>query len=377
MKDTLGRPATPASLSRAASVPLGRRGFLGAFGLGLLLAGCASPGAGGTSPSGTAAASASAGALPAGVSENALGAQSLALGEPVTGGTLTVGLSAPVEALDPAGSVASNFTVLRAIFDVLFVYDETGNVVPELAESLATDDRGTTWKMKLPAGLKFTDGTDFNADAVVKHLTRLGAEGSQSRAAADVRQIARMEAADETTVTMVLKAANMTFPKIFVWGQPGGPSMIPSPTSVEKYGSQIGSHPVGVGPFKLKSFQSGADIVLERNGDYRRPGQPYLDGLRFVNATDSQTRLSAAIAGDIDLAATQSGSDLADAAAAGLVDVPGDRRGPARLRVGGVGETQPIQIRRPRPPGVPVAFEHEVGSGQEARELERPHPRGT
>jgi peptide/nickel transport system substrate-binding protein len=142
-----------------------------------------------------------------------------------------------------------------------------------------------------------------------------------SRSAGDVRQIKKMVATDAETVAFTLKAPSMVFPKIFVWGQPGGASLIPSPTAVKKLGNEFASKPVGVGPFKVKSFKAGGDIVLERNEDYRVKGQPYLDGLEFVTATDTQTRLSAAVAGDIDLAPTQSGVDLAQATEGGLTSL--------------------------------------------------------
>ncbi|WP_431710519.1 ABC transporter substrate-binding protein [Glutamicibacter uratoxydans] len=283
----------------------------------LLLASCggAAPEEG-TTTSTDSEASAS---LQPGVEQSALGAQSLSRGTPVAGGSLSVGLIAPIESLDPTTSVASGGSVMRAIFDSLFVYDDKGEVVPELAESLETTDEGKTWIMKLPSGVKFTDGTDFNAEAVVIHLNNLAKEGSISRAAADVRQIEKMTAVDETTIELVLQSPNMIFPKIFVWGVPGGPSLIPSPTAVKELGDKFATAPVGVGPFKVKSFQSGGNIVLERNPDYRIGGQPLLDELVFVSATDSQSRLSAAIAGDIDMGLTQSGTDLREAANGGLV----------------------------------------------------------
>ncbi len=257
--------------------------------------------------------------LPLGVGVTSSGAQTLERGEPQPGGSLTAAMNAPVESLDPAAAPFTGAVAMRAIFDSLFVYDDDANVVPELAESIETTDEGKTWTMKLPSGVTFTDGTDFNADAVIQHLTRLGAEGSQSRSAGDVRTIESMESPDPQTVVFTLREPNILFPRIFVWGQPGGPGLIPSPTAVATYGDQIGLHPVGVGPFKLKSFQSGGDIVLEKNEDYRIEGQPYLDEIRFVTATDTQSRLSAAIAGDIDLAPTQSGLDLRDASENGLV----------------------------------------------------------
>lgn len=287
--------------------------LVGIASLSLVLAGCASgndtPATSGTPTD----------ALPEGVFVTDSGAQALALGDPVTGGALTVGHFAPIESLDPTTSVGSGAAVMRAIFDVLFVYDAKGEVVPELAESLETTDGGKTWIMKLPADVKFTDGTDFNSEAIVKHLENLASEGSMSRAAGDVRQIESMSTPDALTLEMVLKEPNMTFPKVFVWGIPGGPSMIPSPTAVEKLGDSFGSAPVGAGPFQVKSFQSGGDVVLERNPDYYLSEYPYLDELTFKNTTDSQSRLAAAQAGDIDMGSSKSATDMVQARDAGLI----------------------------------------------------------
>lgn len=287
----------------------------------LLLASCGGATAGSGTSTETGTNTEAAASLAPGVEETPLGAQSLSRGTPVAGGSLSVGMMAPVESLDPTTSVSSGGVVMRAVFDSLFVYDDQGEVIPELAESLETTDDGKTWIMKLPTDVKFTDGTDFNADAVVAHLENLAKEGSISRAAGDVRQIEKMTATAPDTVEFVLERPNMVFPKIFVWGVPGGPSLIPSPTAVKKLGNKFATAPVGVGPFMVTDFKPGGNIVLERNPDYRIKDQPLLDELVFVSATDTQSRLSAAIAGDIDLASTQSGTDLIEAENGGLVSL--------------------------------------------------------
>lgn len=249
------------------------------------------------------------------------GAQSLERGVARPGGTLRVGMLAAPESLDPGGVVSLQASLMHLIYDSLFVYDELGNVKPELAQSIETTDGGTTWIMKLPAGVKFHDGTDFNSAAVVAHLNRVGREGSLSRSATDVRQIASMETPDDTTVTFTLTKSNMTFPKIFVTAVVLAAGMVPSPTAVAQYGDRFGLHPVGVGPFKVKQFSPGGDVVLERNENYRIKGQPLLDGLTFVVAADTQSRLQAAIAGDLDIGSTQNGRDLAQATGGGLTSL--------------------------------------------------------
>ncbi|GAA3692042.1 glutathione ABC transporter substrate-binding protein GsiB [Arthrobacter ginkgonis] len=258
-------------------------------------------------------------ALPAGVTVTATGGQAFQRNAAVDGGTLRTGTIAPVETLDPMSPLNSGgLPVARAVFDALFVYDKDGASVPELAKSLESTDKGKTWTLKLPADVKFSDGTAFNSEAVKKHVERLASEKSQSRSAGDARNVAKMETPDATTLVLTLKNETMRFPKFFTYGITGIGALVPSPTAVEKYGAGFGQKIVGAGPFTLESFQAGGEIKLKKNPNYRLAGKPHLDGLTFVTATDTQSRLAGTIAGDLDLASTQAASDLVDAEAGGL-----------------------------------------------------------
>lgn len=237
------------------------------------------------------------------------------------GGSLSIGLMTAAESLDPAGVVSGQAGVMRAIYDPLFVYDEKGNVVPELAKSIETTDNGKTWVMKLPTGVKFSDGTDFNAQAVVDSLTRVGSPQSLARSAGDIRAIDSMTTEGVDTVHFVLKAPNATFPKVLVPAGVLSAGMITSPAAVAKEGAQFGVRPVGTGPFMVKSFTPGGEIVMVKNPNYRIPGKPHLDELKFVPATDSNARLSAVVSGTLDMGATQSGTDLRQATDQGLTSL--------------------------------------------------------
>jgi peptide/nickel transport system substrate-binding protein len=255
-----------------------------------------------------------------GISLNENGGQVLERTEPTDGGELVVGMIAPVETLDPLAQLGSpGQEVTRFVHDSLMNFDAEGNVVPDLTESLETTDDGTNWTMTLPTGVAFHDGTPFDAAAVVAHLDRIKAEGSTSSSAGDIRAIASYAAPDATTVTFTLPAPNMTFPTTFApTGAAFAAAFVPSPTAYTALGAGYGSAPVGVGPFRVESFQPGGDIVLVANEDYRIEGLPYLDRLRFVTATDSQARLAAAQSGDIDIAMTQVSTDFARAEDGGL-----------------------------------------------------------
>lgn len=259
--------------------------------------------------------------LPEGVVVRDDGAWMLERNEPVEGGTLTVALEAAVEFVDPARTEGSGGgALLRAVFDELFHYDSDGEVVPHLAESLETADNGKTWELKLREGVTFTDGSPLDAAAVIAHWQRIGEEGSTSRSAAEVRRIERLEATDSTTVTVVLAQRSLNFPKV-IMATPGHMNFIGSPAAAAQWGSEVGFHPVGAGPFSVESFTSNGDAILKKNPDYWRDGLPYLDTLHFVTAVDTQSRLSAALAGDLDLAMSQIGVDLQAATDGGLVSL--------------------------------------------------------
>lgn len=280
-----------------------------AIGALLVLTGCSAPA--GSDDASTPAADPD-------VTTTSWGAQILERGEPQSGGTVRYGLQAVVESLDPAGAAVSGNLIMRSIYGVLFSYDGERNLVPDMAESIESEDDGLTWTLTLASGHVFTDGTPFDAAAVKAHFERLAAEGSRSRSAADMRQIAQLDVVDEVTLKITLRQAWTGFPNVLVGAFPGGPAMIPSPAAVAKYGDALATNPVGAGPFTLESFQPGGDAVLVKNPDYA--GTPaYLDRIEFITATDTQSRIAAGIAGDLDIARTQSAVDLDAAVDGGLL----------------------------------------------------------
>lgn len=253
-----------------------------------------------------------------GVSARADGAEILERNEPVQGGTLSIAQDSPVESLDPSSFDGSTpEAIVKAITGELVRLDANGAVVPSLAESLESADGGKTWVLLLRKGVTFSDGTPLDAAAVKAHWTRIGAEGSVARQASTVRTITSMEETDPTTLTITLAAATPSFAKALT-AMPAQMNTIGSPAAFKEAGKDIAFAPVGAGPFELVEFKAGGDVVLERNDDYHVEGLPHLDGLRFVAATDTQARLSATLAGDIDLALSQVGADVQKAAESGL-----------------------------------------------------------
>jgi len=243
------------------------------------------------------------------------GGQELHRSDPVSGGSLTIGLSFPVPELDPAQAFGGSIEfVLRAIYDQLMKVNPDGSISPELAESLTTDDN-TVWTLTLPDDVKFTDGTPFNADAVIAQVNRVAAPDSTSLDAASARGISKMDKLDDFTVQFTLAAPDSQFNLLLATS---ALAMIPSPTAVESEGADFATKPVGAGPFVVTSFSPNGEIDLEKNADYRIDGKPYLDSVKMIPLTDEASRVSSIQSGDIDAASLETSTSIEDATDAGV-----------------------------------------------------------
>ena len=109
-----------------------------------------------------------------------------------------------------------------------------------LAESYTVSDDGITYTVKLREGIKFQDGTDFNAAAVKANLDRASDPANHLKRYNLYKNIAKPEAIDPTTVKITLKQPFSAF--INILAHPAT-AMI-SPAALEKYGKEIGFYPV-------------------------------------------------------------------------------------------------------------------------------------
>ncbi len=217
-------------------------------------------------------------------------------GEPVEGGTITVGLEAETNSWIPGPGSFSNSgtTVAYAIYDPLMKRTEDGEVKPYLAESMEPNAEFTAWTLKLRPDIQFHDGTPLNADALKSNFDDY--LKAPTSTVANTLADASMEVVDELTVTYNLTQPNAAFSSVLT-GSPGWPF---SPTAAAAAGEDAGSNPVGTGPFKFVSWQRDSNLVVEKNEDYWQEGLPYLDGITFRPIPDEDTRLASLQSGDID-----------------------------------------------------------------------------
>lgn len=204
---------------------------------------------------------------------------------------------------------------LWAVYDRLVHLTPEGDPIPGLATEWSYNDDLTQFTMTLREGVKFHDGTPFNADAVVTNLQRQVDLGAQVGATVKnaLAFIASFEAVDESTVTVDL--TEPTGQMAFWFSQQ--PGMMVSPAALEGGNVGVDLEPVGTGPFRVKSFESLGVSVYERNEDYwdGTEGRPATFEHHYV--PEGQARLNAVQSGQANLAIIDA-SQIPAAEAAGL-----------------------------------------------------------
>ncbi|PWJ86564.1 peptide/nickel transport system substrate-binding protein [Pseudaminobacter salicylatoxidans] len=217
---------------------------------------------------------------------------------------LIVGQIAEPQSLDPHTVTATNdFRILVNVYDGLVRYkDGTLEVEPALAESWTVSEDGKTYTFKLRQGVKFHDGSDFNAQAVKFNFERMLKEDhpyyntGPFPLSFNFSSIDAVNAPDDHTVEFKLKEPFAPFLSNLAY--PTG--LIVSPAAVEKYGKEYGRHPSGTGPFKFAEWQSNQRVDVERNADYWG-GAPALEAIVFRPIADANTRVAEMMAGGIDV----------------------------------------------------------------------------
>ncbi len=213
---------------------------------------------------------------------------------PVTGGTVTVAITADPPGWDPTASTSQEIprVMYNNVFEGLVRFDRTGAIVPGLAESYDVSEDGLTWTFHLRKGVKFHDGSDFSSADVVAKFERAQDPDSGHTHPEYYAAITNIAAPDANTVVLTLSQPSRGL--LYNLARPD--SIIYPAAKAETQRSE----PIGTGPFKFASYTEGAEVVLERNPDYYIAGVPYLDKAVFKIIGDPNTRFAALQAGDID-----------------------------------------------------------------------------
>jgi glutathione transport system substrate-binding protein len=193
---------------------------------------------------------------------------------------------------NPAGS-GLNSTIQGNLYDALYRNTTSNGLEDWLAEKTTISADGLMWTLTLRSGVKFHDGTDFDAAAVKTNLeTRRNSASFPLKG--QLAPLQQVNVVDSRTVQLVLTQASASLRAVLANSRFG----IQSPTAMSTYrGAEYLQHAAGTGPFKLDGAQTERVVTLARNPDYWGP-KPYLDKLELRTQSDETSALAALEAGD-------------------------------------------------------------------------------
>jgi peptide/nickel transport system substrate-binding protein len=222
------------------------------------------------------------------------------------GDTMSMRINEDPETLDNVKTTSgSAATVMALTFVERLIYIGADNAVHGwLAESWTLSDDQKEVTFKLRQGIKFTDGTDFNADAVKFHFDRILDPANASPSKAYFKPLKEAVVIDPYTVKLVFTEPFAGLWNILTYSYAG----FNSPTAVKKWGDQYGRHPIGTGPFMLKEWIPGSSVTFVRNPNYVQvredainKGPALLAQFKFLVIPEDGTAMAALKTGELDV----------------------------------------------------------------------------
>ena len=205
-------------------------------------------------------------------------------------GDVVIAVASTLTTTDPydANDTLSQ-AIAKTFYQGLFGFDKDMKLIPVLAESQSVSADGLTYTIKIKSGIKFHDGTPFNAEAVKVNFDRVTNPENKLKRYNLYKNIAKTEAVDATTVRFTLKERFSPF--INSLAHPSG--VIISPTALAKYGNKgIAQNPVGTGPFKFVDWKTTDYLKAAKWEGYWRKGYPKVDSITWRPVVDSNTRVA-------------------------------------------------------------------------------------
>jgi len=211
---------------------------------------------------------------------------------------INIALNADPPKLDPHQSTALvDRQVFQSLFDKLVDFDKDLKLVPMLAEKWDISTDGLTYTFTLRKGVKFHDGTEFNADAVKYNFDRMMDPAFTSPRKPEINSVDKVTVVDPSTVKVTLKQPNASLMTVLA----DRAGMMVSPTAAKAAGVDFVNNPVGTGPFKFKERVKGDSITLVRNDSYWQAGLPKAAGIVYKTVTDENVKLVNLQAGQLDI----------------------------------------------------------------------------
>ena len=195
--------------------------------------------------------------------------------------------------LDPTANPAAAISevLYDNVYEGLVQFAADGSVLPKLALAWDVSEDGLTYVFHLKAGVRFHDGTLFDAVVAKFSLDRIIALGSNNPQRSRFRAVRAVAALDPLTLRVLLKQRSGGLLQSLAFGS----AVMVSPQSAA--GNAL--HPIGTGPFRFLRWRRGDSITLQRNPDFQ--GVPaMLEQVTFKFITDPTAAFAALMAGDVD-----------------------------------------------------------------------------
>lgn len=215
---------------------------------------------------------------------------------------LFYGVASEPIGLDPAlvdDNDSSN--VNSNIYETLLKYkNDSIDLEPGLAQSWTISDDGLTYTFKLRKGVKFHDGTDFNARAVKYNFDRqMPGRRTANMPYAPVMfgDVKSITAVDDYTLEIVLNRRSTPFLRNMALCIS---APIISPAALDKYGNNVSEHPVGTGPYKFVAWDRGQQLILTANENYWG-AKPHVRNVIYKIIKDPSARVVALNNGEVDI----------------------------------------------------------------------------
>jgi peptide/nickel transport system substrate-binding protein len=206
---------------------------------------------------------------------------------------LIIGTQLEPPVLDPTANPAAAISevLYSNLYEGLVQFAIDGSVQPKLASSWDVADDGLSYTFHLRSGVRFHDGTVFDAAAAKFSLERILAPDSINPQRARLRAIRAVEVVEPLTIKLLLNRRSGGLLQALAFGS----AIMVSPASA----ANNALHPIGTGPFRFLRWRRGDSITLERNSDYGgAPAALAQVTFKFIN--DPTAAFAALMAGDVD-----------------------------------------------------------------------------
>ena len=214
---------------------------------------------------------------------------------PNKGGTLRLGIGhgSTTDTLDPATYTDLYMQVVgSAAYNYMTEVSNTGELIPELAESWDVSPDAKVWTFKLRKGVEFHNGKTLDSGDVVASINHHLGEDSKSAAKAILEPIAEVKADGKDAVVFTMKTGNADFPFILSDYHIG---IMPA-----KDGKLDPMSGVGCGGYAIENYEPGVRTTLKRNPNYWKKDRAHFDSAEVLVIADVTARTNALTTGEID-----------------------------------------------------------------------------